>query len=43
VYHLAVSLAIVAGTTFICARAIPANATTAGFVYLLAVLAVATA
>jgi two-component system sensor histidine kinase KdpD len=42
VYRLALSLAIVAGTTFVCARAIPVNATTAGFAYLLGVLTVAT-
>lgn len=43
VWHLTASLAIVAATTFICARLIPVNATTVGFAYLLGVLAVATA
>lgn len=41
--HLAVSLAIVAATTIVCFRVVSVNATTAGFAYLLIVLAVATA
>jgi two-component system sensor histidine kinase KdpD len=42
-WQVAAALAIVAAVTFVCYRVIPVNATTAGFAYLLAVLAVGTA
>jgi two-component system, OmpR family, sensor histidine kinase KdpD len=41
--NFALSLTIVAVTTFLCFRVIPVNATTAGFAYLLDVLGIATA
>jgi two-component system sensor histidine kinase KdpD len=43
VRHFALTLAIVAATTFLFFRVIPLNATSAGFAYLLDVLAIATA
>jgi two-component system sensor histidine kinase KdpD len=42
-FRLAMSLALIAAATFLCYRVIPANATTAGFAYLLCVLGAATA
>ena len=41
--HLTISLAAVAGITFVCFQVIPVNATTAGFAYLLGILATAAA
>ncbi|HUA85439.1 MAG TPA: ATP-binding protein [Bryobacteraceae bacterium] len=41
--NLVLSLAIVAATTFLCFRVVPVNSTTAGFAFLLGVLAIATA
>lgn len=41
--HLGLSLAIVAAITVLCSRILAVNATTAGFAYLLGVLAIATA
>ena len=40
-FRLCLSLALIAATTFICYVVIPANATTAGFVFLLGILVVA--
>lgn len=40
-FRLPVSLAAIAAITFICQRVIPVNATTAGFAYLLGILAIA--
>jgi two-component system sensor histidine kinase KdpD len=40
-FRLAVSLLAVAAITFLCSRVIPVNATTAGFAYLLGILAIA--
>jgi len=42
-FHLAMSLVLIFAATFLCSRVIPVNATTAGFAYLLCVLAAATA
>jgi hypothetical protein len=39
--RLLASLVVVAGITFICSRVIPVNATTAGFAFLLGILAIA--
>lgn len=41
--RMGASLAAVAGVTLVCGRLLPVNATTAGFVYLLAILAAASA
>jgi two-component system sensor histidine kinase KdpD len=41
--HLAYALATIAATTLLCSRVFSVNATTAGFAYLLGVLAIATA
>jgi two-component system sensor histidine kinase KdpD len=41
IFRLAASLVVIAAITFICTRVIPVNATTAGFAYLLGVLAIA--
>jgi two-component system sensor histidine kinase KdpD len=40
-FRLLASLVVVAAITFICSRVIPVNATTAGFAYLLGILAIA--
>ena len=40
-FRLLASLVVVAAITFLCARVIPVNATTAGFAYLLGILAIA--
>ena len=42
-FHLALTLAFIAATTFVCFRVIRVNPTTAGFAYLLCVLGIATA
>src|SRR5436309_16021676 len=41
--RVAVALALIAATTFVCFRLIPVNATTAGFGYLVDILVIATA
>lgn len=41
IFRLAASLVVVALITFICSRVIPVNATTAGFAFLLGILAIA--
>ncbi len=41
IFRLAASMVVIAAITFICTRAIPVNATTAGFAYLLGILAIA--
>ncbi len=43
IWHTAVALMVIAITTMLLARVLPANATTAGFAYLLVVLGVSTA
>lgn len=40
--NIALSLALIAAATVLCLRVFPVNATTAGFAYLLSVLAIAT-
>src|SRR6202790_1297420 len=42
-FHISLSLAIIAGISVICYRVFGVNATTAGFVYLVAILAIAAA
>ena len=41
--RVAIALALIAATTFVCSRLIPVNATTAGFGYLVDILVIATA
>src|SRR5213593_4372956 len=41
--RVAIALALIAATTFVCSRLIPVNATTAGFAYLVDILVIATA